>query len=164
MGARCQRGAEASRARVKKCALRHARGYGIIPQLGIDYLHTAGMGSGKMGRVLFRGLIAILFAVALSPAAHAQAPKPTVPVPAKPTKATTALPAKSAKAPKSVAAPAAREEPATYSVAFDKTITLHADRTAESLSTTRIKILGESAIRSIGQQTVSYVEGMQTLE
>src|SRR5262249_53023931 len=30
--------------------------------------------------------------------------------------------------------------------------------------TTRIKILGESALRTIGQQTVSYIEGMQTLD
>jgi hypothetical protein len=116
-----------------------------------------------MGRIHFRRLIAILFAVALAPAAYAQAPK-AAPAPAKPTKATSALPAKSAKAPKPAAAPAARDEPAPFSVALDKTITLHADRTVESLSTTRIKILGESALRTIGQQTISYIEGMQTLD
>jgi transglutaminase-like putative cysteine protease len=109
----------------------------------------------------------LVFATALAPAApHAQAPKAPVPAPAKSAKAPAAKPsaAKPAKTLKPTPAPAARDEPATYSLGFDKTITLHADRTAESVSTTRIKILGESALRTIGQQTVSYVEGMQTLE
>jgi len=119
-----------------------------------------------MGRLGLKRLTAILVAAAvLAPAAHAQVPKPAAP-PAKSAKAPAATPAraKPAKPPKAVPPQAAREEPAPYSLGFDKTITLRADRTAESLSTTRIKILGESALRSIGQQTVSYVEGMQTLD
>src|SRR5262249_20338467 len=36
--------------------------------------------------------------------------------------------------------------------------------TVDSVTTTRIKILGEVALRSVGQQPVSYVEGMQTLD
>src|SRR5262249_46223106 len=44
------------------------------------------------------------------------------------------------------------------------TLTLRSDRTAESLSTTRIKILTESALGTIGQQTISYIEGMQAVE
>src|SRR5215468_4136641 len=121
-----------------------------------------------MGRFRFGRLASIfVFAAGLTPAApHAQAPKVPAPVPTKAAKAPTAKPsaAKPAKAPKPVPAPAAHDEPATYSIGFNKTITLHADRTAESVSTTRIKILGESALRTVGQQTISYVEGMQTLD
>jgi transglutaminase-like putative cysteine protease len=111
-----------------------------------------------MGRARFRCLFAILIlAVCLAPAAaRAQAPKAVGPPPAKA--------AKAAKAPKAVPAPAARPEPAPYSVTFDKTITLHADRTAETVSTNRIKILGEAALRTVGQQTLSYVDGMQSLD
>src|ERR1043166_6856576 len=126
------------------------------------------MGTGKMARSHIGRLSAILVTAAvLAPAApHAQTPKAPGPAPAKAAKAPAAKPspAKAAKTPKAVPAPAAREEPTTYTLAFDKTITLHADRTAESRSTTRIKILGESALRSAGQQTISYVEGMQTLD
>src|SRR5215831_17658546 len=106
-----------------------------------------------MGRFGFARLTSILVVAAvLAPAApHAQAPK--APAPAKSAKAPHPAPsaAKPAKAGKPSPAPAAREEPATYSIGFNKTITLRADRTAESLSTTRIKILGESALRSVGQ-------------
>ncbi|HEV2958000.1 MAG TPA: DUF3857 domain-containing protein [Xanthobacteraceae bacterium] len=137
----------------------------MIPQLTIDYHDTIGVGT-NMGRFGFARLTSILaLAAVLAPAApYAQAPK--APAPAKSAKAPAArpTPARSAKPAKPVPTPAAREEPATYSIAFDKTITLHADRTAESLSTTRIKILGESALRTVGQQTLSYVEGMQTLD
>src|ERR1043166_10027933 len=126
------------------------------------------MGTGKMARSHIGRLSAILVTAAvLAPAApHAQAPKAPGPAPAKPTKAPAAKPspAKSAKTPKAAPTPAAREEPTTYTLGFDKTITLRADRPAESLSTTRIKILGESALRSAGQQTISYIEGMQTLD
>ena len=138
----------------------------MMPQLTIDYLDTAGAGDENMRRSGFAPLTSIFVcAITLAPAAHAQAPK-TVAPPAKSAKAPAAVraPAKAAKTPKAVPAPAAREEPAPYSLGFDKTITLHADRTAESVGTTRIKILGESALRTAGQQSISYVEGMQTLE
>src|ERR1700736_1236568 len=146
--------------------LRSARKFGMMPQLTIDYLDTAGAGDENMRRSGFAPLTSIFVcAITLASAAHAQAPK-TVAPPAKSAKAPAAVraPAKAAKTPKAVPAPAAREEPAPYSLGFDKTITLHADRTAVSVGTTRIKILGESALPTAGQQSISYVEGMQTLE
>jgi transglutaminase-like putative cysteine protease len=112
-----------------------------------------------MRRVLSQRLLAILIVAAgLAPAAAlAQAPKAAAATP----------PAKAAKppaAPKAAAAPAARAEPAPYSLAVDSTITLRPDRTAETVSTRRIKILGEGALQSVGQQTLAYVEGMQSLD
>jgi transglutaminase-like putative cysteine protease len=120
-----------------------------------------------MGPIRFARLALIfLVAVVLAAAAQAQTPKTAAPAPAKAAKAPAPTPPskKSTKAAKPTPAAAAREEPASYSVGFDKTITLHTDRTAESASTTRIKILGESALRAVGQQSISYVDGMQTLE
>ena len=118
-----------------------------------------------MGPARFARLTAILAcASVLAPAAHAQTAKAAAPVPAKSAKAPASAPAKPAKAAKPAPAATVREEPASYSLSFDKTITLHADRTAESVSTTRTKILGESALRAVGQQSISYVEGMQTVE
>jgi len=70
---------------------------------------------------------------------------------------------KPAAAAKTALRPAPGAEPAPYSVAFDRTLTLHANRTAESVNTTRIKILTEAALRNMGQQTVSYIEGTQIL-
>jgi transglutaminase-like putative cysteine protease len=138
----------------------------MIPQLTIDYHDTGGNGE-TMGHSFVRLASILIFAGVLAPAApHAQEPKAPGPAPAKSAKAPAARPspAKPAKAAKPTPAPTVREEPATYSVGFDKTLTLHADRTAESVTTNRIKILGESALRTAGQQTISYVEGMQTLE
>jgi len=116
-----------------------------------------------MGRPRLQRLSAVLIVAAvLAPAtAGAQAPKAVSPAtpPAKAAKAT-----KAPAAPKAVAAPAGRSEPAPYAVAFDSTITLRPDRTAETVTTRRLKILGESALQSIGQQTVGYVEGMQSLD
>jgi hypothetical protein len=110
--------------------------------------------------------------------ALAQAPKPPVAVGAtKPATAPRAAaappvaapkPANAAKpasaAPKPAAPAAARVEPAPFSLSYDRTLTLHADRTAESVTTTRIKILGEAALRNMGEQTGSFIEGMQTLD
>jgi transglutaminase-like putative cysteine protease len=120
-----------------------------------------------VGRIRFGRLVPMLVcAAALAASAHAQAPKTAAPPPAKSAKAPRVAPpaAKSVKAAKPAPVRAPREEPAPYSVSFDKTITLHADRTAESVSTSRIKILGETALHTVGQQTISYVEGMQTVE
>jgi hypothetical protein len=110
-----------------------------------------------MRHALLDRLLAIsIIAAGLAPAmAFAQAPKATAPL---------AGAAKPAKAPKTATPAPARAEPAPFSLALDRTITLHADRTAESITTTRIRILGEAALRSMGQQTASYIEGMQTLD
>jgi transglutaminase-like putative cysteine protease len=112
-------------------------------------------------RLVVHRLLAIsIIAAGLAPAtALAQAPKAAAP------RAGAAQAAKPATAPKAAApAAAARAEPAPFSLAFDRTITLHADLTAVSVTTTRIRILGEAALRSVGQQTVPYIEGMQTLD
>jgi hypothetical protein len=113
-----------------------------------------------MRHALLHRLLAILITAAgLWPAtALAQSPKMATPL-AGPAKAAT--PAKRT----NPARPAAtRAEPVPYSLAFDRTIALHADRTAASINTTRIKILGEAALRSMGQQTLWYIEGVQTLD
>lgn len=106
-------------------------------------------------------LLAIsIIAAGLAPAAAlAQAPKAAAPLAGA---ATAAKPAKAA--PKEAAPAEVRTEPPPFSLAFDRTIALHADRTADSVTTTRIRILGEAALRSMGQQTASYIEGMQTLD
>jgi transglutaminase-like putative cysteine protease len=115
-----------------------------------------------MGAARFARMTAILAcAIYLAPVAHGQTPKTAAPAQAKSAK----TPAKAAAKVAKPAPPATvREEPTSFSIGFDKTITLHADRTAESVSTTRVKILGESALRTVGEQTISYVEGMQTVD
>lgn len=69
-------------------------------------------------------------------------------------------PAAAATAPR----PAPQAEPAAFSVAVDRTLTLHADGTAETVNTTRVKILAEAALRNMGQQTVPYIQGTQALD
>ncbi len=109
--------------------------------------------------VLHHLLATSIIATGLAPSsALAQAPKPAAPL------AGAAKAAKPAIAPKAAAPAAARAEPAPFSLAFDRTITLHADRTADTVTTTRIKILGEAALRNMGQQTASYIEGLQNLD
>jgi hypothetical protein len=109
--------------------------------------------------LLHRSLAISIIVAGLTPAAAlAQAPKAAPPL------AGAAKTAKPAKDPKAADPAAARVEPAPFSLAFDRTITVHADRTADSVNTQRIKIIGEAALRSMGQQTVSYIEGMQTLD
>src|SRR5688500_10194632 len=49
----------------------------------------------------------------------------------------------------------------SFAMSFDVLLKVHADRTAERLSTTRIKILSEGALQAVGQQQRGYVEGMQ---
>ena len=116
----------------------------------------------RAGRRFARLLACVIVAISLAPAwAAAQAAK----APAPPAPKAAKSPAAHAAKPKAAPAPApARVEPAPYSIAFDKAITLQADRSAESVTTTRIKILAESALPAIGQQNLPYVEGMQTLE
>jgi hypothetical protein len=48
--------------------------------------------------------------------------------------------------------------------AFDYTIIVRPDRTAEKIETRRIKVLAAGAVQAVGQQTVTYVEGMQTVD
>jgi hypothetical protein len=118
-----------------------------------------------MRRAFLHRLLAISIIAAGPASALAQAPKQPPPGAAKPAAAPKPATApKAAAAAKLAAPPAARVEPAPFSLAFDRTITLHADRTAEAVTTTRIKILGEAALRGMGQQSVSYIEGMQTLD
>src|SRR5215831_9084514 len=64
-------------------------------------------------------------------------------------------------APASAAAP---QDAAAFSVGSDMAQTLHADKTAEFVETRRIKVLGVAALRQVAEQTVGYVEGMQSFE
>jgi transglutaminase-like putative cysteine protease len=116
----------------------------------------------------FTGLLACVIAAGLlaPAAATAQAAKTPAPPAAKAPAAKTAkAPATKTAKPKAAPAPAPeRVEPAPYSITQERTITLHEDRSAETVTTTRIKILAESALPAIGQQNLPYVESMQTLE
>ena len=64
-------------------------------------------------------------------------------------------------APASASAP---QDTAAFSLGFDMALTLHADKTAEFVETRRIKVLGVAALQQVAQQTVGYVEGMQSFE
>jgi len=61
-------------------------------------------------------------------------------------------------------AQAAQRDAASLLMSEDTVITLRPDRTAQIIETRRIRILGSGAIQSEGQQSVRYIEGMQTLE
>ncbi len=56
------------------------------------------------------------------------------------------------------------KETSSFTLAMDTVLTSRADRTAERVMTERIRVLGEAAMQSAGQQMRAYVEGMQTLE
>jgi len=86
---------------------------------------------------------------AVVPPAAAKASKPAMPAAAKP---------------KPAAAASVQPDTPSYSASIDSVITVHADRTAESTSTRRLKVLGEAALQSVGQQSYSYIEGMQDLQ
>jgi Domain of Unknown Function with PDB structure (DUF3857)/Transglutaminase-like superfamily len=62
--------------------------------------------------------------------------------------------------------PGAQPSPdgASFTVAFDNTVKLNADKTGESLETRRVKVLGIAALRQVAQQSIEYVEGMQSFE
>ena len=47
---------------------------------------------------------------------------------------------------------------------FDMHIVVHPDATSTTTSTTRIKILRDTAIRNFGQQNLQYLESLETLE
>src|SRR5271169_4010470 len=64
------------------------------------------------------------------------------------------------------AAPAQAPNQNLGSVTFatEAVINVHADRLAETVQTQRIKILSPGAIQSEGQQSLTYIEGMETLD
>ena len=61
--------------------------------------------------------------------------------------------------------PAARKaESASFATSFDTDLVINLDRSAEKTTTMRLKVLGEAALQSAGQQVLKYVEGMETLD
>jgi hypothetical protein len=62
------------------------------------------------------------------------------------------------------AALAAAGDTTSSSVAYDVNLILRADRSAEKTQTARITVLSEGGVQAVGQQTLSFIEGMQTLE
>src|SRR5262245_19364235 len=75
----------------------------------------------------------------------------------------TAQPAPAPPMPEPPAADADRNSPA-YTAAVDTRIIVRPDLTAAVTYTVRYKILRESAIRSLGQQNLSYSESLNPLE
>src|SRR5204863_1685389 len=59
--------------------------------------------------------------------------------------------------------PPASDGPA-FTLSYDNVLTVNADKTADYLETRRIKVLSLAALRQVAQQTLQYVEGMQSLE
>jgi Domain of Unknown Function with PDB structure (DUF3857) len=53
---------------------------------------------------------------------------------------------------------------AAFTLSYDNVLKLNADKTGEYVETRRIKVLGLAALRQVAQQTLQYVEGMQSLE
>jgi hypothetical protein len=53
---------------------------------------------------------------------------------------------------------------APYALQYESRVTVRMDRTATDVFTQRLKILTPSAIATVGQQQLTFVEGMQTLE
>jgi hypothetical protein len=51
-----------------------------------------------------------------------------------------------------------------FTLSYDNVLKLNADKTGEYVETRRIKVLGLAALRQVAQQTLQYVEGMQSLE
>jgi hypothetical protein len=56
------------------------------------------------------------------------------------------------------------EVQAPYALQYEGRVTVRADRTATDFFTQRLKILTPSAIATVSQQQLTFVEGMQTLE
>jgi hypothetical protein len=54
------------------------------------------------------------------------------------------------------------QDAASYTTANDTTIRLNADRTAEIVETTRIRVLSIAAVEDVSQQDFQYTEGMET--
>ncbi len=62
--------------------------------------------------------------------------------------------------------PSAQTSPdsASFTLAFDYTLKLNADKTGEYVETRRVKVLGVAALQQVAQQNIEYVEGMQSLD
>ena len=73
-------------------------------------------------------------------------------------------PASLAQTPPAVpAAPPSSDGPA-FTLSYDIVLKVNADKTADYVETRRIKVLSLAALRQVAQQTLQYVEGMQSLE
>jgi tetratricopeptide (TPR) repeat protein len=59
---------------------------------------------------------------------------------------------------------ALNQNPSSATVAIDTVINVRADRSAETVETRRTRILSVGAIQSESQQSVHYIEGLQTLD
>ena len=59
--------------------------------------------------------------------------------------------------------PPATDGPA-FTLSYDNVLRVNADRTADYAETRRIKVTSLAAVRQVAQQTLQYVEGMQTFE
>ena len=53
---------------------------------------------------------------------------------------------------------------APYTISAKSDLTIRPDRTVHKITTLRIKIQSEGAIQSLGQQRLSYIEGMETVD
>src|SRR5690348_16806933 len=51
-----------------------------------------------------------------------------------------------------------------FTFGLDVTLRLNADKTGELTETRRIKVLGVAAVQQVAQQSIQYVEGMQSFE
>lgn len=67
-------------------------------------------------------------------------------------------------APAPAAAQPANQNATAATIGINSVITVNADRTAETVETRRIRILGPGAVQAEGQQSLQYIEGMQTLD
>lgn len=52
---------------------------------------------------------------------------------------------------------------APFKVTFDNTLKLNADKTGEYIEKRRVKVQGVAALQQVAQQSISYLEGMQSL-
>src|SRR5215470_11400614 len=57
-----------------------------------------------------------------------------------------------------------QERAAPYTVQYEKHVTVRGDRTATETFTRQVKILVPSAVQSVSQQQMFFVEGMETLK
>ena len=61
-------------------------------------------------------------------------------------------------------APSATHDGPPYEITLERHVVVRPDMTSVATSTVRARILQEVAIRSLGQQVVNYIDGMQSLE
>lgn len=61
----------------------------------------------------------------------------------------------------------AQEEPADeapYAQQFESHVTVHADHTATEVSTEKVKVLTQSAVETVSEQQLTFIEGIETLD